>query len=138
MFDCLGDSYRAGFCCLRPPCPLSTAPPPSHNALRALFLFPENESIGMYSPAALSWTQSSSGGGETQSSSGGAEHNGQTVVLIALNMTHTPSHLIYVHLNSIPIACLDLRASDHQSSPLQTPLQCRLHAGEPPPLLPLP
>jgi hypothetical protein len=88
---------------------------------RALFLFPENESVGLHSPDALPWTRSISGS---------EDHNGHSVLLIALNMTSSPPRFIYIHLNAIPIARFELQLVDQQrSSEELMPLECSLHNG---------
>ncbi len=109
------------FCCLRPPCPPSSFRSPPHSLPRALFLFPENQSIGFHSPLALPWTYSSSDS---------AEQRSQAVLLIALNMTSASPRLIYVHLNAIPIARLELQAAGQRRPSQQlAPLECTLHDG---------
>ena len=91
---------------------------PPH-APRAVFLFPENESIGFHSPLALPWTD------------GNSSSTGQPVLVIALNMTSPLPPLIYVHANRIPIAlyaCHDKQ----QGVPVvgqQLPLECQLQHG---------
>ena len=109
------DACRVGFCCLRPPCS-DAPPPPSRSPPRALFLFPENESIGVHSLHALPWTDGSSSAR-------------LPVLLIALNLTATHAPVIYVHLNRIPIARFSPHVTRQQLLEEELPLQCWMQHG---------
>jgi hypothetical protein len=84
---------------------------------RALFLFPENESIGSHSLHALPWTD-------------GINNPGQPVLVIALNLTSVHAPLIYVHVNRIPIARYTSRVMhEHSLAGQQLPLECDMRHG---------
>ncbi len=146
---------------MRPPCPTAPPPPPPRadglraggGGGRAVFLFPENErllgfmvwglwccgfdascSVGMHSLHALSWmcaAAAAAGGGCGTNSSNSSRSGGDIAISIALNLTTTPPPLIYVHMNSLPIARYVSHHTLHSSHTggKQLPLECWVQDG---------
>ena len=88
-------------------------------------------SVGMHSLHALSWmcAAAAAGGGCGTNSSNSS--GGDIAISIALNLTTTPPPLIYVHMNSLPIARYvshDTLHSSHTGGK-QLPLECWVQDG---------
>ena len=75
--------------------------------------------MSLHSSRSLPWTDGS-----------GAQ---QTALLIQLNLAAAAPDVVYIHLNSLPIARHVFRAQPHQhGAEEQLPLQCRVYEGAAP------
>jgi hypothetical protein len=88
----------------------------SNNA--ALFVYPENESLGIYSQHGVPWMINNN-----------YSTSKEAVFVIALNRTSLP-HVLYVHFNNIPVARHAIHASQQQLLiGQQLPLECWTEHG---------